>query len=344
LSPVESPRDKAARRWVLVQDKSSKIVCRSIWLLITRKCPLKCRHCYFCGSPTGESMTVEQARKMVHHLPSGVESIGISGGEPFTVPKVLRATLAAIQERNFPNLTKVTVQTLGYWATDRKKTIRTVKELTGLGVNSWYVYGDDDWHREQGLNLENRALLLDVLQNDFGAYLPPRGEEVEALFTRGRITLSRHRTGKILPIGRAAWATTTDEQQPIDTSFDCRIAKDCLTLKPDGYIYTINYNGEVHYCTHQTAPALGNIFERPLTQILKNARRRKLFQVMNSGKIVDYAEQICGVPRAEAEAGILEHGKCVYCTKITGELLAGRKDEPVLFGVFRGEISSVIPA
>jgi len=335
---TESPHAKAVRRWQLVQEKKSKIVCRSIWLLITRKCPLRCRHCYFCGSPDGESMTVEQAQNMVKHLPAGVETIGISGGEPFTMPKLLRKTLESIQERNFPDLTSVTLQTLGFWASDRKKTIRILKELIELGANSFYIYGVDHWHSEQGLNLKNQEMLISVLKDEFGAYQPDRASSVEALFTKGRITFSRaHRTGKILPIGRGAWATKPEEQQEIDTSFDCRIAKGFLYLNPDGYIYTVNYNGEVHYCTHLTAPALGNIFDRPLVQLLKNARKRKVFRVLNEGNIVDYAENVCGIPREEAEAGIRQLGKCVYCGKITSQLMANRPDEPIMFSVFRRE-------
>jgi len=327
---------KAAKRFQLLREGKSKIICRSIWLLVTRKCPFECRHCYFCGSPKGESMTIAQAKQAVSHLPVRVETLGISGGEPFTNPELLKKTLEFIKARNFPNLTQLTVQTLGFWARDRKKTIRMVKELLELGVNSFYVYGNDSWHLEQGLNPEHPRLLIDVLREEFGAFEPEKMEKMNFVFERDKITYSTHQTGQILPIGRAKWATVKDEWRHIEKEPICK-CKDFLHLNPNGYLYTINFNGEVHFCIYQTAPSLGNIFEQPLTQILKNARRRKIFQIMNRGDIREFAEQISGIPKSEAENEITEHGRCVYHIELLKKYFENRKDRPVLYSVFEKE-------
>lgn len=304
--------------------------------MITRKCPFECRHCYFCGSPKGESMSIEQAKQAVFHLPVRVETLGISGGEPFTNPKLLKKTLEFIKARNFPNLTQLTVQTLGFWARDREKTIRKVKELLELGVNSFYIYGNDSWHLEQGLNPEYPRLLIDVLREEFGAFEPEKMEKMNFVFKRDKITYSTRRTGQILPIGRAKWATVSNEWRHIEKEPICK-CRDFLHLNPNGYLYTINFNGEVHFCIYQTAPSLGNIFKQSMTQILKNARRRKILRIMNQGDIREFAEQISGIQKLEAENEITEHGRCSYCIRLFEKYFENRKDRPVLYSVFEKE-------
>lgn len=59
-------RRKARKRRDLVRQGKSRIVSRSIWLFLTRKCPLACRHCCVCGSPEGESMSMERGLEMKH--------------------------------------------------------------------------------------------------------------------------------------------------------------------------------------------------------------------------------------------------------------------------------------
>ncbi len=328
---------KAKTRYDLLHSGQTKIVCRSIWLLITRKCPHECRHCYFCGSPHGESMSIEQARQTIAHLPANVETIGISGGEPFTEPKLLRKTLEFIQQRQFRNLTQVNIQTTGFWANNRAQVVRTVRELIALGTNSFYVYGDDPWHHETGLKPEQPALLIDVLQHEFGAQEMKKGfESLYSLFDRNSLTYSKRETVNILPIGRAAWATTPEEWQTARSVDHCK-CRDFLTPNPNGYLYTINFNGEMHFCIFQTTPPLGNIFEQPLLKILRQAQRSEMFRVLDRGDILEFAEKIAGETVDEAEAGIQRHGCCVYCTQLNRELYEGKPEEPVLFSVYRNE-------
>jgi len=335
---VEGLSEKAARRFRLLREGKSKIVCRSIWLLITRKCPFECRHCYFCGSPNGESMTVDQVELAVNNLPVNVETLGISGGEPFTNPKLLKKTLEFIRDRNFPHLTNLTVQTLGFWARDREKTIKKVKEIIELGVNSFYIYGNDSWHIEQGLNPENPELLVEVLQNEFGAIEPSKMMSLNHLFDRDTITYSTRKTRQILPIGRAKWATTPEEWRHIEKDPTCP-CRDFLKLNPNGYLYTINFNGEVHFCIFQTAPSLGNIFERPLTQILKNARRRNILQIMSRGDVRELGSKITGDSKEDAEKAISQRGRCLYCIDLLEKYFENRNDKPVLYSVYEKERS-----
>ena len=309
---------KAARRLQLLREGKTKIVCRSIWLRITRKCPLECRHCFAFGSPHGESMSLDQVSQTVEHLPAGVETIGITGGEPFATPKLLRKTLECIQQRKFRSLSQTTVQTIGYWATDRQKTIDTLSELISLGVNSFYVYGNDQWHWEQGLKPESQALLVDVLKTEFNAIQPKlegKLAEVESLFRRDRLTVSQRATGVVVAIGRAATETTRQEQTVQGTESLCK-CRDFLTLHRDGYIYTIDFNGDVHFCNFMSAPPLGNIFERPLTEILRIARRSELFRVTNGGNVVEFAERFCDGSKVLVEESIQQYGRCKYHTEL----------------------------
>ncbi|MDP8228860.1 MAG: radical SAM protein [Candidatus Electryoneaceae bacterium] len=304
---------------------------------MTRQCPFECRHCYFCGGPNGETMTTLQAKSVVDHLPDNVETIGISGGEPFTNTKLLKSILGFIKDRNFPDLTRTTVQTVGFWARDRERVKRTLDELIKLGANSFYIYGNDDWHREQGLKPECQELLIDVLIEEFGAYKPGKMEEIESIFTKDGITYSHKKTGRILPIGRASWATTEDEWMEKSKRPPVCPGRDFLDLHPDGYIYMINFNGEVHFCNWKSGPYLGNIFDLPLAQILEEARKRKILQVMNEGDISKLASEICGIPKQDATREIDQRGMCVYCNEILGAYLANSDEEPIIHSIWRRE-------
>ncbi len=331
--------DKAKERLQLVREGKSKIVCRSIWLLITRKCPLECRHCYFCGSRDGKSLTLPQVERIIQHLPAGIESLGISGGEPFTNRKLLYETLKLIKKRNFPSLTNINVQTVGFWAKSKVHAKKVIGELIDLGVNSFLIYGHDKWHWERGLQKERQEMLVDVLINEFDAYKPKGMQaQVRALFRPDdRITYSLNETRLVRPVGRAAWATTPKEQSPPSTNPICRW-NDFLHLSPKGYIYTINFNGEVHYCIYQIAKPLGNIIERPLIDILKNARRNKFFQIANKGlNIANLAVEYFGMSEQEAIRSIELKGRCVFHWEILTQYFKNRKDAPIMYDVFKLE-------
>ncbi len=330
-------KEKAARRLQLVRDGKSKIVCRTIWILMTRKCPFECRHCYFCGSPQGETMSVEQARNVIDHLPIDVEAIGISGGEPFTNPKLLNSILRFIQDRDFPELTQTTVQTVGFWARDREKVKQTIGELVKLGANSFFIYGNDHWHREQGLKSECQELLIDVLKEEFGAIKPEKVDEIESMFTKEGITYSHRRTGKILPVGRASWATTEDEWTQSGNRPGLCPRRDFLDLHTDGYHYIINFNGEVHFCSWQSGPSLGNIFDLHLAQILNNAREQKIFQIMSEGYTAKLASEICGIPKQDTLNEMNPNVVCIYCNKILGQFLENSENEPIMRSIWRQE-------
>jgi len=249
--------DKVTQRIQLVREGKSKIVCRTIWLILTRKCPLECRHCYLCGSRDGESITLPQVTRIIKHLPSGIESLGITGGEPFTNKKLLYETLKLVKKRNFPNLTNIDVQTIGFWARNRAYAKKVIQELIDLGVNSFYIYGHDKWHWEAGLNKERQEMVVDVLKNEFNAVHPEGREDVERIFQGNRITYSLGETKLVNPLGRATWATNPEEWNPTKT--DILGCHDFLYLKPTGYIYTINFNGEVHHGICLISRSLGNI-------------------------------------------------------------------------------------
>jgi len=260
--PTKSVTEKATKRLQLLRDCKTKIVCRSIWLRINNICPPEFQNKKYPETLGIGSMHVSQVKSAIDHFPSSVETIGISGGEPFTTPKLLKQALALIQQRNFPNLTQTTVQTIGNWATDRKKTKQTIKELIALGINHFNVYGAELWNLQNGLQPACHQLVCNVLRDEFGAISPQtisKLAEVEYIFMPDAITFSYRANGYLLQI---------------DTSNSRPSTIDSIDLNRNGYIYTIGVDGTVH-CGNQIHEApLGNIFERPLSRILQTARQR----------------------------------------------------------------------
>lgn len=79
---------------------------------------------------------------------------------------------------------------------------------------------------------------------------------------------------------------------------------------------------------------LGNITKQPLTRILKNARRRKTFQIMNRGSIPEFAEHFFGISERESEQAIRQKGRCVYHTELLEKLFSDSDEAPILYSVF----------
>lgn len=75
---------------------------RAVYVSLTEKCPIRCRHCFVESGPLREEQAdVEAFTKSIAGVTAapGLEIVFFSGGEPFSHPLALRAGLRACRER-----------------------------------------------------------------------------------------------------------------------------------------------------------------------------------------------------------------------------------------------------
>ncbi|WP_291321815.1 radical SAM protein [Desulfonatronospira sp.] len=101
---------------------------KTVLLFVTRKCPLKCKHCSVEAGPEyNESIplfVVDSWMRGIRETKT-VELINISGGEPFTNIDLLKKILSAAENYGM----KVVVGTSGFWASNPVNAKRVIESL-----------------------------------------------------------------------------------------------------------------------------------------------------------------------------------------------------------------------
>jgi len=97
-------------------------------ILLTTACPIECEHCqYFC-TKNGKWMSEKTLLRVIkEYTKNGINSIKISGGEPFFDIKRLTQALDIVSKYFDSN--KIIIATSGYWANTQQSTIEILKIL-----------------------------------------------------------------------------------------------------------------------------------------------------------------------------------------------------------------------
>ncbi|MFQ6040998.1 MAG: radical SAM protein [Candidatus Poribacteria bacterium] len=314
---------------------------KCICFAITRKCPLECRRCFFCGSKDGESIDIADARTIIANLPDDLEVIAITGGEPFANVGLLFDVLREIKNRDFRELSQIAILTTGIWATDRKYVQETIKKLVDLGVNMFAVGAFDKWHYEAGLKKELPELLVKVLKEDFGAIEPnfnrkKSNEEILREVYSHNLYVRPMANNTAILAGRAMWAVKGDEKgiliQP-DFSFMCR----GFLETSYGYTYYVNFNGELHFCANFSARPLGNLKDESFNSILSRSKNDEFLQMIHEGDMMVFAEKYFGMSKEEVKRELEYWGTCGFCTRLFTKYFKDRDDKPIMHKIYEIE-------
>ncbi|MBN3033476.1 MAG: radical SAM protein [Candidatus Saganbacteria bacterium] len=225
----------------------------AVTLEITNNCNLRCRHCSVDGGPGGRTMPQADIRKIVNHLPGSLTYLSISGGEPFSVKQTLTSALEYIRDNRsklFPKVS-VGVVTNGFWIKNKASDVESLRELYDLGVQRISFAGDDDFHKEQGLDhkeIEAGALAARAtLEEQLG------GRETFKFMYFGSAPgmIAPFGRGKLLPLSFFRKKMACDLSSP-------------LTI-------TISTRGEAFLCCWKKSPSIGLVIATPLNDLLERA-------------------------------------------------------------------------
>lgn len=124
--------------------------CESLYWVFTHLCNDTCAHCYNLSGPRGDTMTLEDCLAVVGNLPSRIDRLILSGGEPLAERAKLYAVLEAVAMR-YGGETQVMLQTNGDLLTGER-----LDEILARGVTRIDIASMDRFHKHQG---ERRAEL-----------------------------------------------------------------------------------------------------------------------------------------------------------------------------------------
>jgi hypothetical protein len=119
---------------------------KNLNLLLTYKCPSRCRHCaYFSGLEGTGLMSTQEVKTYLNQLSDQpLESLWIYGGEPFLYIGVLTEVVKIARRRH---LRTIGVLTNGYWATKPATGLKKLLQLRQAGLNA-IVISTDGFHCE----------------------------------------------------------------------------------------------------------------------------------------------------------------------------------------------------
>jgi hypothetical protein len=231
--------------------------------LLTYRCTFECDHCFVWGSPAQKGVftleRIEQALDQARELGT-IEWVFFEGGEPFLFHPVLVRGVQAAAARGF----EVGVVTNGYWATtaaDAHVWLEPLADqLHSLSVST------DELHYDERISTEARNVIeaskalgipADMIVCDLPQCVSPeprRGEPVEG--------------GSIMYRGRAALKLAAKASAaPWGTFVECPHEE----LDDPGRVH-LDPLGNLHLCQ---GILLGNLFERPLQEIVRSYQPKK---------------------------------------------------------------------
>ncbi|MBN1818553.1 MAG: radical SAM protein [Sedimentisphaerales bacterium] len=138
-------------------------------LMLTYRCPASCAFCYYhCGPDAGGLMPAETALsawQSLRELAGEAASVHLTGGEPFIVYDHLAEIMTQAHQQDLGWVD--TVETNGYWATDRRQILERLRYLDSVGMGrlkiSW-----DPFHAEY-IDPARIQLLVETAREALGA-------------------------------------------------------------------------------------------------------------------------------------------------------------------------------
>ena len=128
----------------------------SIYWVFTQLCNDTCAHCYNNSGPKGERITTEDCLAIVSNLPSRLDRLILSGGEPLTERPKLFAILDALRDK-YSGRTQIMLQTNGDLLTGE-----ILDELIARGVTRIDIASMDRYHKNAG---ERRGVLESLFRS-----------------------------------------------------------------------------------------------------------------------------------------------------------------------------------
>lgn len=258
---------------------------RNVGLLITRHCSASCDHCVIRAGPDcHEEVSLRDARDWIRQIADYrngyVYVLSITGGEPFSNLKLLRAVMEIAAEYNL----YISVITNAFWATEREKAKQLLQSLPEI----CFISLSTDVYHQKFVPFENVKNAIWAAQEcNIPFYVSIVADNLEdPEFKRIynellKLTIPENiRTGIIFPVGRAA--NLKDKLRYSLSSEPCPevcTAASSPCIFPDGQVYgcigpllELNEQQPI-YIGNLRGYSVAEIFDRSETNAILHALR-----------------------------------------------------------------------
>jgi len=245
------------------------------------------------ASPSGHSMSLPDAKRVIAHLPrDGVYDLELTGGDPFMDYALLVGILTELGGKKEQR--RVTIHTTGQWAACEDETRSKLSQLRDLGADGIDFLCDDEFHIEAGLDRSNYDRAVALAGEVFGA---------DGAFVR-KPDLSEG----IIPIGRGSRASV-EEYWGKST---CNVKTSDIDRSMQMHI---THEGEAFVCDNQVAPSLGSIVQRSYEDLIGLAREDRYQQALMEFGPLGIA-RMEGLDEDRWSSRIDEVGECRTCIEL----------------------------
>ena len=273
-----------------------------IGLMVTDQCDVKCAHCWFaCAPGKGATMSRYDAEDYIDkaaQMPS-IEWISLTGGEPMLHPSLVEGLVAYASERGL----RTELVTNCSWAVSLERAAGTLRRLRDVGLDVLNMSADD-FHQaaipvERICNchvaakqLGIKMVVMTALKRSSSINLTEvsrmLGEEVVRPWRSDppQGTLIGLESG-FIPVGRGAKILNSEwhlDGSPLTGG--CEVVLRDIGVRPDG---------EVMPCCSASATipgfGIGNLIECDLGDLLEEAWRSEVFQVLREKGPLGLAEE-----------------------------------------------------
>ena len=256
------------------------MIYRQLALLLTDKCTAACRFCGIRCTPANKGvMTKELAHRVIDEAKAQgtFKRIGLSGGEVFLYPELVKDVLEYAKEAGFSRRTVATNGFWGSWSDERIDEVLcalkgSVTEIAFShdAFHAEFVKTKDLWHAVEALERHEIPSSIHVAD--------VRGEMGAGPFLASLETEVFNKKYRIYPLA----ALGNAENLPKEI-FVREQSPDETYCYPDG-VLTVNWNGDVYPCCcpgiFSTCFKLGNINDTPLSSIVTGSPGMKYINVM----------------------------------------------------------------
>lgn len=286
---------------------------QSIYWVITRNCTQRCSHCYIASESGGESLSLDDAERIVHRFPEQVNQVIIGGGETLLVKSLLYKVLDALYAK-FGDGTRCMIQTNGDLLNER-----TVEELLEYRVCGIDVFGMDEFHNnrhsreELGLTLRSKG----VKYLEFPNMVDEDGNVPIAAYSFWGATPDLW-LGGVWPRGRAVDSELWTRKPSHDFCDGWSGALGFLDDNTPQQEINVRLS-QAFPCCPATKVPLGDLREEPVLDILDQYRDNPVFRALNRGE-PDAMGVAQGITVDIARKRIDELGSCcLWCDEFFGK-------------------------
>ncbi len=285
-----------------------------IYWVFTQLCNDKCDHCYNDSGPFGKRISEKDCMSIIDNLPTGLEQLILSGGEPLADKNLLFAILDRIAGK-YVNGLFVTLQFNGDLLTEN-----VLDTLIEKGINRFSIASIDRYHKKQG---ERKGELSAMFES----------RDIQFVQGQPSITKSDKRRDNAIPRTYGFFGATEDMWLGGNWARGRAMENDlwkrdgahnfcAIHSGARGFLGHENQEGlqelsiqlwKINPCCAGTHFPMGDARKERVSAVLERASRNTVFRILNTGDPLRMGESL-GISEEEARAKSMElQNICLYC-------------------------------